>query len=178
MSTSYVFLALLTFTLLTVTPSAARADAYDSGMDAYQAGDYAQALRRWQTLAKQGHAQALYNLGFIYEFGYGVTASDTQAFSHYLRAAQQGHTQAQQTVAWMYARGKGTESDSAQAARWNDIAAHANQPAITPRHQAVEPGILLEKLLTELQRAAARYDVQKLQKKKLPVAIEASNETS
>ena len=178
MAKSYVFFSLLACTLLTAAPSAARADAYDSGMDAYQAGDYAQALHRWQVLAEQGNAQALYNLGFIYEFGYGVTASDTQAFSHYLHAAQQGHTQAQQTVAWMYARGKGTESDRTQATRWNDIAAHADEPAITPRHQAVEPGIILEELLTELQRAASRYDLQKMQKKKLPVEIEASNQTS
>ena len=178
MSNRKVFSALFVVILLTSAPLAARADRYDSGMDAYQAGDYQQALQQWEALAEQGHAQALYNLGFMYEFGYGVTSNDEQAFRHYLGAALLGHTGAQQTVAWLYERGKGVTADMTQAARWYGVAANAKVTAITPRDKLVEPKVLLEQLQTELQRAATRYDQQKALKKPLPLEIEASNQTS
>ena len=42
---------------------------YDDGMAAYDRGDYATALQEWRPLAEQGHADAQYNLGMMYDKG-------------------------------------------------------------------------------------------------------------
>ena len=40
---------------------------FQQGYTAYQAGNYAQALRLWQPLAQKGNAEAQYNLGLMYD---------------------------------------------------------------------------------------------------------------
>jgi len=44
----------------------------DAGWDAYEAGDYATALKNWQPLAEQGNAFAQSGLGLMYDTGQGV----------------------------------------------------------------------------------------------------------
>ena len=156
MSKCNIFPALLALTLFSSIPLAARADVYDRGMDAYQSGDYAHALGLWKTLADNEHAQASYNLGFIYEFGYGVAPRDMEAFNYYLRAAQLGHIQAQHTVAWMYQLGKGVTANLAQAAHWASISAHSSGS-----ENETDALTFMEQLQSELKNAGARYDVQK-----------------
>ena len=46
---------------------------WEAGVDAYQAGDYATALKEFRLLAEQGDADAQFNLGVMYEDGQGVT---------------------------------------------------------------------------------------------------------
>ncbi len=173
MSKYNIFPALLALTLFMSIPSAACADVYDNGMDAYQSGDYAQALELWKPLAANGHAQASYNLGFIYEFGYGVAPSDTEAFNYYLRAAQLGHVQAQQTVAWMYQRGKGVTANLAQAAHWASLSANSSGSG-----SETDMLTFMEQLQSELQNAGARYDAQKAKQHHPLLELEASNQIS
>ena len=45
---------------------------FDEGDAAYKKRDYATALREWQPLAEQGHAEAQYMLGVMYDKGEGV----------------------------------------------------------------------------------------------------------
>ena len=45
---------------------------FQKGLAAYESGDYATALREWKPLAKQGNADAQYNLGLMYANGQGV----------------------------------------------------------------------------------------------------------
>lgn len=80
---------------------------FKTGMDAYQRGDYATALGKWQPLAEQGQAIAQYQLGLLYANGKGVTKDDAKARQWYEKAAIQGHTEAQVNlgVLLMYARG-------------------------------------------------------------------------
>ena len=175
MSNSTLFSAMLVVSVLTTASLVARADAYDNGMDAYQASDYPEALHQWTTLAEHGHAQAAYNLGFMYEFGYGVVSSDAAAFNYYLRAAQLGHPQAQHTVTWMYGRGKGVTADRIQAARWTDIAESAGNTAQT---NEIDKQEFVDNLVSELKKAGARYDAQKATQQNPPAELEASNQTS
>ena len=49
------------------------------GYTAYNAGDYATALREWRPLAEQGNADAQYNLGMMYDEGEGVPQDDAEA---------------------------------------------------------------------------------------------------
>lgn len=45
---------------------------FEQAMTAYEAGHYSQALRLLQPLAQQDDAKAQYNLGLLYENGWGV----------------------------------------------------------------------------------------------------------
>jgi TPR repeat protein len=45
---------------------------YQSGLAAFDRGDYAKALTEWRPLAEQGDAQAQHGLGMIYEVGNGI----------------------------------------------------------------------------------------------------------
>jgi TPR repeat protein len=64
---------ILTFiTTLALTLTTAHAADFQKGLDAYNRGDDATALKEWQPLAEQGYAGAQYNLGLIYTNGQGV----------------------------------------------------------------------------------------------------------
>jgi len=67
---------------------------FDPGMEAYERGDYATALKEWRPLAEQGIARAQSNLGSMYEYGEGVPQDDVQAHMWLNLAAEQGHEDA------------------------------------------------------------------------------------
>ena len=60
------------------------------GWGAYERGDYQTALREWRPLATQGNAPAQFNLGLMYDHGYGVPQDDAEAVKWYRLAAEQG----------------------------------------------------------------------------------------
>ena len=70
-----------------------------SGLDeataAYQRGDYATAIRQLRPLAKQGNANAQFNLGFMYSEGKGFPQDYAEAVKWYRKAAEQGDAEAQ-----------------------------------------------------------------------------------
>ncbi|MDC0081586.1 hypothetical protein OAI34_04220 [Emcibacteraceae bacterium] len=82
------YLSLFIITLV-MSSTTARAD-YQKGLDAYNAGDYATAMKEWRPLAEQGVARAQANLGFMYENGRGVPEDDVEAVKWYRLAADQG----------------------------------------------------------------------------------------
>jgi len=69
-----------------------------AGVEAWQAGDYQQAVAEWRPLAVAGDADAEFNLGQAYKLGRGVPADLGQAESWYRRAAKQGHLQAEDNL--------------------------------------------------------------------------------
>ena len=88
------------------------------GWEAYQAGNYAEALKWYRKAAEQGHALAQSNLGYMYEKGEGVTQDYTEAVKWSRKAAKQGNANAQVTLGWMHAYGKGVTQDYAEAMKW------------------------------------------------------------
>ena len=60
------------------------------------AQDYSKAREWYEKAAKQGNADAQFNLGFLYDEGQGVEQSDSDAMRWYGRAAAQGHEQAKE----------------------------------------------------------------------------------
>jgi hypothetical protein len=60
------------------------------GVQAEKQKNYAEALRLYQKSANQGYAPAQYNLGLLYEFGYGVKQDKAEARRWYQKAAAQG----------------------------------------------------------------------------------------
>ena len=65
------------------------------GVSAWQAGDFASAVREWRPLADKGDADAQFNMGQAYKLGRGAPADMKLAQSWYEKAAAQGHEQAQ-----------------------------------------------------------------------------------
>jgi hypothetical protein len=82
-----------------------------SGVDAWQRGDFAGAIREWRPLADTGNPDAQFNMGQAYRLGRGVPADLKIAGSWYQKAAAQGHEQAQANFGViLYEAGKRAES--------------------------------------------------------------------
>jgi len=62
----------LTLAVLLFSPTEGWSADFQRGYAAFQSGDYAIALREWTPLAKQGDADAQFNLGLMYANGDGV----------------------------------------------------------------------------------------------------------
>ncbi len=86
---------------LVLAPAAAHAD-YDSGKKAYDAGDYAAAMREWRPLAEAGDADAQRGMGYIYRFGRGVAVDNEEAVKLYTSSAQQGNMYGQHALGVMF----------------------------------------------------------------------------
>jgi TPR repeat protein len=78
----------------------------------------AQAIDWFRKAAAQQHAPAEFQMGQLYEFGFGVVQSDGEALTWYKRAAAHGSPAAQRAVGDCYRKGRGIASDPAEAARW------------------------------------------------------------
>ena len=96
---------------------------FQAGMDAYNRGDYATALREWRPLAEQGDALAQFNLGVLYRKGRGAPQDDVQARQWFEKSAAQGQAKAQFNLGTLYFNGEGVAKDYPQAFRWFRLAA-------------------------------------------------------
>ena len=105
----------LTLALIWSMPAAAN---FESGLSAYERGDYAAAMARWMPLAKSGFAAAQHNIAVMLDHGHGMPADDAAAISWYKRAANGGHAPSQHTLAMLYSRGQGVAKDMQQAVAW------------------------------------------------------------
>ena len=72
---------------------------YQAGMDAYNGGDYATALREWRPLAEQGDPRAQFRLSSLYENGDGVQREFAKARQWYEKAGAQGEAMVRSTSA-------------------------------------------------------------------------------
>ncbi len=66
------------------------------GLSALDRGDYEAAFKELKPLAKQGLAEAQYNLGLMYDTGYGVPQDYEEALKWYKKAAEQGDENARE----------------------------------------------------------------------------------
>jgi TPR repeat protein len=113
---------LLVALLMAAAPAAATAGGFEQGLDAFNAGDYAQAYADWWPLARSGDAKAQASLGFLYYSGKGVQRDDQQSLLWFRRAAEAGQPTAQFFLGLQYFYGKGVPRDLARAYAWCDIA--------------------------------------------------------
>ena len=120
---------LLLITILSLCSSAARADAFDDVVEAYNNDDYVLVLEILRPLAAQGVAEAQYQLGFIYHMGKGVAQEYQEAAKWYRLAANQGHAVAQNNLGWLYNEGNGVTQDYQEAAKWYNLAAKQGHTA-------------------------------------------------
>jgi TPR repeat protein len=95
----------------------------EDGMEAYDGGDYAQALAAWTRAAAAGRADAMTALAGLYENGTGVARDSKTALIWYRRGARLGDVASQFNLGDMIARGQGQERDPVEASMWLGLAA-------------------------------------------------------
>jgi len=91
---------------------------FPEGANAYNARNYALALKEITPLARAGNPEAQHLLGLMYYMGRGVTRDYKQAFAWHLKAAQQGKADAQYVVGAMYYTGNAVPLDQKLAVNW------------------------------------------------------------
>jgi hypothetical protein len=110
--------------------AAAHAD-YQSGLDAYNAGDYATALADWKAEVSQPgepanravYRETLYAIGMLYWRGEGVAQDYTVSAVWLKQAADINHPAAQVKLGYLYVTGQGVPQNYEQARRWFEMAA-------------------------------------------------------
>ena len=107
--------------LLAMFASGAKAQDFDKGVAAYNAGDYQTALKELLPLAEGGDATSQYNVGTIYYIGVGVVQNYVETFKWYKLAACQGLVGAQLSIAAMYEAGEGVTQSNVIAHMWYNI---------------------------------------------------------
>lgn len=74
----------------------------DKGAEAYYAGDYETAQRYFEQAAERDNAQAMCNLGYIYEYGRTGVQDSEKAFYYYSEAVLGGNANAMYKVGDAY----------------------------------------------------------------------------
>jgi uncharacterized protein len=88
--------------MLLVAARAAVAGPLEGGVAAVKRGDFATALRLFRPLADQGDDVAQFDLGVMYNKGWGVPRDYVQAAKWYRLAAAQGNADAQYNLGILY----------------------------------------------------------------------------
>jgi TPR repeat protein len=142
---------------------------FEEAIDAFRRGDYATAQREWQPLAEQGYARAQFNLGTLYDNGWGVPQDDTRAVKWYLKAAMQGEARAQYNLAQIYQNGESLLQNYAEAANWYRKAAeqgmfpaHYNLGVMYYKGQGVSKDYVLAHMWFDLAGAYGMSEASKL----------------
>ena len=130
----------------------ARAD-FQAGMDAYNRGDFATALREWRPLADQGDARAQFSFGLLHENGDGVPRDYTKARQWYEKAAAQGDAKAQLYLGLQSSFGQGVPMDLVEAYMWYSLAA-GNGNAYAPGYRDDLARQMTPAQITEAQKRA------------------------
>jgi len=128
-------------------PALVHAD-FQAGVDAYNQGDYATAVKEWRPLAEQGDANAQFNLGQMHRKGQGVPQDYGAAARWYRLAAEQGIDDAQFTLGVMYQDGLGVLQDYVQAHMWYNLAAARNQEDATELRDSLAEQMTPAQILT------------------------------
>lgn len=95
---------------------------------AYAAGDIATARKIWEELAQKGDAQAMNNLGTLYDQGHGVEPDTGRAFHWFASSANAGNPSGMNNYGRLLEQGRGAPANPEEAARWFDKAARQGQP--------------------------------------------------
>ena len=153
-----LYTIILSFLLLSCDITVTTTD-YQAGVKAYQAGDYATAIKEFKVAAEQGNVDAQYNLGLMYAKGKGVTQDYKEAVKWYLIAAEQGYAGAQHNLGNMYARGEGVTQDEVIAHMWLNISASNGIENVKENIDIVESNMTSEQI--EKAQKLARECIKK-----------------
>src|ERR1700743_2903995 len=159
-------LALTTSACVSATTGETLKNSFDSGVAAYDAGDYAKAYKIWSGIDDDDLA-AMRNVAMMRRQGLGTTKDPKGAEEMYLRAAEAGLPTAQADLADMLIKGEAGPPDPKRALPLLMSAATANHPiAQYELAQFCEAGKLVPKDLMparHLYAAAASHGVKEAQ---------------
>ena len=96
---------------------------FETGVAAFERGDYAAALQVFEPLAKRGDPGGQYELAQMYHTGKGKPRDYGKAFELYYLAAQQGFALARTKLGYMFMEGQGMPKNYGQAIFWLKLAA-------------------------------------------------------
>jgi TPR repeat protein len=106
----------------------------------------------------KGNAGAQYNLGIMYDNGYGVLQDHKEAVKWWRKAAEQGHSSAQFNLGNMYNKGQGVLRDYKEAVKWYRKAAKQGLPQaqynLGNMHQKGQ-GVLQDKVMAVMYYSIA-----------------------
>ena len=91
--------------------------------EAYEAKDYAKAMKYYLYAAEKNNDVAQCQIGTMYYIGQGVTKDYAVAMKWYLKSAEQGNVLAQFCLGAMYYLGQGVAKDYAESFKWYHKAA-------------------------------------------------------
>jgi uncharacterized protein len=132
--------------------SAGAAD-FETGLAAYEKGDFTTAAKEWQPLAEDGHPAAQFNLALLYHDGRGVPQDFRTAFRWFERAANQGYSRAQLNLGALYGVGKGVKRDYVEAYRWLSLCAASGLDSCVAQRDLVAKKLNSSKLAQAQQKA-------------------------
>jgi uncharacterized protein len=89
----------------------------------YNSENYQLALLWYWLAARQGHAEAQFLLGLLYEEGEIIGQDYAKAVRYFKRSAEQGFVLGQNNYAWMLIRGDGVERNFEAGFKWYRLAA-------------------------------------------------------
>ena len=102
--------------------------AFNQALDAYKAGNFAEAAGQWLALAEDGCAPAQRALGSLYERGQGVEKNAENAFEWTKKAAEQNDPVAMFNLACYHDKGVGVKKNQQTALTWYRKAAEYGHP--------------------------------------------------
>lgn len=132
-----------------LVPFTALADT-EAGVDAFVSKNFDVALKELMPAATAGDSQALFVLGQMYSFGYGVKKDVKKALELYGKAALLGHVGAQKEYGTALAIGEGAEQNVSEGLKWLFIAGKAGHP------QAQQYALRFSKFMNRSIVSAAR----------------------
>src|SRR4029077_7275388 len=96
------------------------------------------------------------NIGYMFQYGTGVSRDYAKAMSWFDQAAAQGNGDAENQLGWMYQYGQGVQPDDAWALSWYQLSAARGN--INGERNLEEFTSALEEDGTMQNAAAARHD--------------------
>jgi len=105
----------LIFLLLTIFSTLSQSADLERGIYELNRGEFAAAIEQFRPLVADGYAPAQYQMGVVYQKGYGVPKDGMKALELFELAAQQNDSDAQFELALIYSEGKLVKQDVKKA---------------------------------------------------------------
>jgi len=107
----------------------------------------------YMEMAKSGDADAQYNLGSVYETGFGVKADVLEAVEWYKKAADQDHQLAQLKLGILYVLGDGVRQSIIKGTNWiHSASENGNKFATVLYNKVLSPDVVLDTTADEIIR--------------------------
>jgi hypothetical protein len=109
--------------VLTIGTASTAQAGFAEGQDAYNKKNWKQVIIELRPLAEAGDDRAMMLIGNMYNEGFGVIKSPSEAINLYKRAAILNNTEAMLSIAAMYTSGIGVQKNMNTALKWFERAA-------------------------------------------------------